>query len=90
MNTEPCVTEREKEVIVQMKYLDESVSNLNQTVERLDPSLSEVLRASVPSETKDEEVLKSLCALAEKIRDIRFRIDSMDGHIKDTLNRIEV
>jgi hypothetical protein len=87
---EVCVPEREKEVNAEMKYLDESVSNLNQTVERLDPYLSEVLRASVPSETEDKEVLKSLCALAEKIREIRLRIETMDGYIKDTLKRIEV
>ena len=82
--------EREKQVNAEMKYLDESVANLNQTVERLDPSLSEVLSASVSREAGEDNAIKSLCVLAEKIRDIRFRVDSMEERIKDTLKRIEV
>lgn len=82
--------EREKEVNVQMQYLDESVSNLNQTVERLGPSLSEVLSESVPKEADEEMAEKTICALAHRIRLIRYRIDTVEEYVREKLKRIEV
>ena len=81
---------REKEVNAEMKYLDESVANLNQTVERLAPSLSEVLSPGTTKEEDSDKAEKTLCALAHEIRSVRFRIDSMEERVRDLLNRIEV
>lgn len=89
--------EREKEVNVQMEFLDESVADLAEAVERLEPSLSEVMSASKPRETEDKGdaamesiVDESLCTLAEKIREIRYRIKSAEENVSDKLERIEV
>ncbi len=82
--------EREKEVNTEMKYLDESVANLNQTVERLAPSLSAVLSGGTNKEDDSEKAIKELCVLATEIRSIRFRIDAMEEGIRNTLGRIEV
>lgn len=81
---------REKEVNEQMKHLDESVANLNQTVERLAPSLSVVLSAGTTKEEDSDKAIKELCVLANEIRSIRFRIDAMEEGIRTTLKRIEV
>ncbi len=88
-----CTTpevEREKEVNAEMKYLDESVANFSQTVERLAPSLSAVLSDAPPLVDDSEKAIKTLCALANEIRSVRFRIDSMEEDIRYMLKRIEV
>ena len=82
--------EREKEVSEQMGYLDKSVVSLNQTVERLAPSLSAVLSGGTNKEDGSEKPIKELCALAAEIRSIRFRIDAMEEGIRNTLGRMEV
>ncbi len=81
---------REKEVNEQMENLDQAVVNLNQTVERLAPSLSVVLSAGTTKEDDSEKAIKEICVLATEIRSIRFRIDTMEEGIRNTLGRIEV
>jgi hypothetical protein len=87
---EVCIPEREKEVTEQMKCLDESVANLNQTVERLAPSLNVVLSDGTNKEAGEDKAPLSLCTLASEIRVIRFRVNAMEEGIRTTLGRIEV
>ena len=81
---------REKEVNEQMGCLDKSVANLNQTVERLAPSLSKVLSDAINEEDGSEKPIKSLCALANEIRNVRYKVDAMEEGIRDILKRLEV
>ena len=88
MITEPAV--REKEVNEHMELLRNSIAELNQTVERLAPSLSEVL-SDAPLEVDDsDKVDVSLCSLANYVRELRIEIKSMTSRIRHLLDRIEV
>ncbi len=90
MSIETAKAEREKEVREQIEYLSKSLSSLSLTVESLAPTLGDVLSSGMPSDAGVDEPVKSLCNLAEEIRNLRYSVETIQNSIQDTLSRIEV
>lgn len=84
-------TERDKQVEVQLKQLEDVIGGLGAQIDHLVGSLDQVLSEESPSKVEDSSTAEAvLCPLADQIRSDRHRLQRIDKTIINLLSRLEI
>ena len=80
----------EKEIREELGILANQLGELDQAIETLMVNIAPLLLQNMVEGESTGAAIKSLCPLAEELREYRFRVESVTGRVSSANQRIQI
>lgn len=77
-------------VRVELSQLEKTVAGIEEAIAELAGRLGDLLSAAGPKSESDRQEEKSLCGLAQTIKDCHWRVAACLNRVRDLIGRLEV